>query len=439
MSTPIYDALLKYKNDCHTRCHTPGHSGVSAALPLFAEILPFDATEIAGLDSLYDAKGVISECEENLASLFSVKKSLISAGGCTLAIQAMLALAIKQGEKIAVCRNAHRSVISALALLGAEPKWLFQDSNGLVTPQIVEELFLKENELKAVFITSPDYYGRISDIKKISEVCHRHGVPLLVDNAHGSHLMFFKLNPTDFGADMAACSLHKTLPVLTGGAVLNINNSKFIGNAKQSMALFGSTSPSYLIMSSIDLFTDWAKTAQPQFERVKAKTDSLKLVAASRNILPDFSRVDPIRLTLRVSNIGISGHEAMKCFSDYKVTPEYFDDEYVVLILTPFMCEKDFSAIKKAILNLPEGNSLRRKNIPDFPENETVLLPREAIFSESEDIPLITAENRVASEVICPCPPGIPAVIPGEKISREALEYLLCLGYKKIKVVKQNV
>ena len=246
MKTPIYSQLLKHKLLDYSPFHTPGHKNNFFPKNLFE----LDFTELPDTDALYEAEGIILETEKNLAKLFSAKRSIISSGGCTLAIQTMLRLASQRGKKILFARNIHRSAVNACALLGIIPKWILPKSeNGLFTgrisPQDVEKEFLNDNEISALYVTSPDYYGELTDIKTLSEICRKYNKLLLVDNAHGSHLAFLKENqhPINLGADMSACSLHKTMPVLTGGAVLNIGNSEFAENAKNAMSLFGSTSP----------------------------------------------------------------------------------------------------------------------------------------------------------------------------------------------------
>lgn len=438
-NTPIFDAVSDYAANDFIRCHTPGHSGNGAALGGLSDVAAFDVTEVDGMDSLYHADDIILKSEQNAAKLFGAKRTLISAGGCTLAIQTMIALVSKSGGRIAVSRNAHRSVVSTFALLDIEPVWLYPDGE-VVTAQTVSNILNNNSDICAVFLTSPDYYGRLCDIESISEVCHKHSVPLLVDNAHGSHLGLLKTNlhPIHLGADLTACSAHKTLPVLTGGAFLNINNEEYIEDAKRLMSIFGSTSPSYLIMSSLDLGVDWAmKSGKSSFMELEEKVSELKPTAKEYGFLPDFKNVDPVRLTLHTAKIGLSGTGAAKQLQSFGIVPEYYDDEYVVLILTPFLKSSAFQLIDGAIKNLkPDGTLISKANIPEFFESKAIMSPRQAVFAASEIVPTSLCKGRIAADIVCPCPPGIPAVIPGEEISDRAISYLSSRNIDKIRVVK---
>ena len=261
-----------------------------------------------------------------------------------------------------------------------------------------------------------------------------------MDNAHGSHLGLLKTNlhPIHLGADITACSAHKTLPVLTGGAFLNINNEQYIEDAKRFMSIFGSTSPSYLIMSSLDTAVDWAlENGKQSFTELEKKVSELKTTAKKCGILPDFENVDPVRLTLQPAKIGLSGIGAAKQLKSAGIITEYFDDEYVVLILTPFLNPSDFKIIDSAIKNLKsDGTSITKNNILKFSAAKAVMSPRQAIFSKSEIIPIYMSEGRIAADIVCPCPPGIPAVIPGEEISSAVINYLASRNISEIRVVK---
>jgi len=431
---------MDYSANNYVRCHTPGHSGNAEALRgALSAVTAFDVTEVDGLDSLYHADNIILKCEQNAAKLFEAKRTLISAGGCTLAIQTMIALVYQNGRKIAVSRNAHRSAVSTFALLDIEPVWLYPQGE-VITAQTVEDTLNNISDICAVYLTSPDYYGRLCDIKSISEICHKHAVPLLVDNAHGSHLGLLKTNlhPIHLGADLTACSAHKTLPVLTGGAFLNINNEQYIEDAKRLMSIFGSTSPSYLIMSSLDLCVDWAmNNGKKSFSELEDKVSELKATAKKCGVLPDFENVDPVRLTLLPAKIGLSGIDTAKQLKSRQIVVEYYDDEYVVLILTPFLKPTDFKTIDDAIKALrPVGTAVSKNNIPEFRGAKAVMSPRQAVFSKSEIIPIHMCKGRIAADIICPCPPGIPAVIPGEEISEQAVNYLASRNIDKIRVVK---
>ena len=255
MKTPISDFIKEYENKKAVRLHMPGHKGKKYG---------GDITEIHGADVLYSSKGIIAESQKNAAEMFGSYRTFYSAEGSTLAIKAMLALVTEGKEKrrILAGRNAHKAFIYGCALLDIIPEWIFPDTfydicTCEITPKNVEEALKKCNELPcAVYITSPDYLGVQTDIEGISKVCRAYEVPLLVDNAHGAYTAFLEKSehPLHLGADMCCDSAHKTLPVLTGGAYLHIseNGKKYACGAQNALALFASTSPSYLILSSLD-------------------------------------------------------------------------------------------------------------------------------------------------------------------------------------------
>lgn len=421
MDTPVYSQLIKHKNLDFSPFHTPGHKNNFFTENLFE----LDFTELPDTDALYEADGIILETEKNLAELFSAKRSLISSEGCSLAIQTMLKLASQRGNKILFARNIHRSAVNACALIGITPKWILPKSEnplftGRISPQDVETEFLKDNEISALYVTSPDYYGEISDIKSLSEICHKHNKLLLVDNAHGSHLAFLKENqhPIHLGADMSACSLHKTLPVLTGGAVLNIANSELAENAKNAMSLFGSTSPSYPIMASIDICCQYmSEKGVIEYQQLEERIMQIKKLAKNNGIIQPKGLCDNTRICISTPNI----KNQTEFFHSHKIEPEFCDGKNAVFICTPFNSEKDFQRLEKALSEIHGQN----ENISfTFTLPKTALTPRQAILAESEMIPVKNSVGRISADSACPCPPGIPVVMPGEIIDETIIRLL---------------
>ena len=264
MKTPIFDFVNKYADSDSLRLHMPGHKGKAV---LGVEGL--DITEITGADVLYNAKGIIKESEENAASLFGTKRTLYSAEGSSLAIRAMVYLikmqAFSLGNKplLLAARNAHKAFVTALGLLDVQVEWMLpDDAQSLISCNITAEyLDSRLSDMKekpsAVYVTSPDYLGNILNIAELSQVCKKHGVLLAVDNAHGAYLKFLPddIHPITLGADICCDSAHKTLPVLTGGAYLHISENApklFCQRAEAALSIFASTSPSYLILASLD-------------------------------------------------------------------------------------------------------------------------------------------------------------------------------------------
>ncbi len=443
---PLWQAVHRYAGQGTARFHTPGHSGRAGdALPsAFAGILPCDQTEIPGLDSLYESDGVIREAEDLAAELFGAQATLFSAGGCTLCIQTMLALAARSGEAVAMDRRSHRTAVHACALLDLDPVWLYPGPDGRIAPQTVQELLTRRPDIRAVYLTSPDYYGRLCDIGAIAAVCRLKGIPLLVDNAHGSHLAFLSpsLHPLHLGATMTADSAHKTLPVLTGGAMLQIGTHAYVAHAKSKMALFGSTSPSYPIMASLDLARAWLQeTGAAAFAALAQKSRRLEEVCRRAGIPTVDGLRDPTRLTLYTGAIGVSGLRAASYFRERGCQAEHADDGYAVFILTPFQTDAELDRLAAAVADLPEylhtePSAQIGTGSYTLPAAEGVLSVREALFAVTERLPVMDAVGRIAAQAACPCPPGVPVVVPGEKISSEGAQILFQAGILSIEVVK---
>ena len=427
LAAPLYEALRAHAALGRSSFHTPGHKGNPEALP--ETLYSLDLTELPDTDSLFDAAGPIREAEELAARMFGTARTCLSAGGCTLCIQAMLRLAAPRGGKILCSRVVHRSAVNAMALLGIEPVWAMPDR--------VADALREAPDICAVYVTSPNYYGQLLDIPAISAACRERGVPLLVDNAHGAHLMFTepKLHPLLLGADLTADSPHKTLNVLTGGAWLQVGNPGYADAAKSSMALFGSTSPAYPVMASLDLCREWLEIHADAFAALQRRVAQIRAFAQERGIALPAGQLDPTRITLNTASIGLSGTEAAELFRKNGVEPEYADSAYVVLIATPFSTARDFRRLKKAVGLLPVSRPLSiPEALPPLPPVETGL--REAVLAESETVPLSSAVGRIAAEAACPCPPGVPAVMPGERVTKEAAEFLQGYGFFMLKVLK---
>ena len=308
ISTPVCDFVRAYAASAPVRLHMPGHKGRGI---LGCESL--DITEIRGADDLYHPEGILARSEENASRLFGCR-TVYSAEGSSLAIRAMLYLAYTRSGCKGRClagRNAHKSFLHTAVLLDFPISWLWAGDSYLscpVTAETVEAAILEEKEKPfAVYLTSPDYLGNLAPVGEIASVCHRHGVPLLVDNAHGAYLKFLprSLHPMDLGADLCCDSAHKTLPVLTGGAYLHMGPDWTTEEAKAAMALFGSTSPSWLILQSLD-------GANPAMERLPGDIAALAPhIAALKGALlaHGFALVgaEPLKITVHAAKFGYSG------------------------------------------------------------------------------------------------------------------------------------
>ena len=420
----------------------PGHKGVS-----FLGCEAFDITEIYGADELYAPDGIIKKSEENASSLFGTSKTVYSAGGSSQSINAMLYLACLRADKsqrpfVLAGRNAHKSFIYSLAKLDADVEWLYPEKSDSICSCIVtaegleQKLNSLENKPFAVYITSPDYLGGMSDIPSISEVCKRYDIPLLVDNAHGSYLKFCEedLHPISLGADMCCDSAHKTLPVLTGGGYLHIAKGDKYGfsqNAVNSMAVFGSTSPSYLILQSLDLCNKYIdEKIKKDIEECRVKVAELRCLINSKG----FGTVSAEPLKITVDSRGFDFNFA-KYLRDCGIEFEYADNDFVVFMFSPQNTDDDFEKIKNAFENLHIERN-KAVEVIEIPEAERVMTIRDAIFCESEEINVENASGRICASPTVSCPPAVPIAVSGERISEKHIELFRKYNLNKILIVK---
>ena len=441
-TTPLYDALVAHKKLNRASFHTPGHKNLGNILPL--DLFALDFTELPDTDSLYDANGSIRQAEERAAELFGSKRTLFSAGGCTLCIQTMLKLTVPFGGKVIASRMIHKSAVNTLALLNANVIWIvpqFDKNNGnfkQISAKQVEDALTDSPDVSCVYITSPDYFGNIADIKQISQACKKYQVPLLVDNAHGSHLKFLSndIHPITLGADLVADSVHKTLPVLTGGALLHIANEAFIEPAKAAMSVWGSTSPSYLIMTSIDIATSWLrKNAKMAYLKLESEIALIKRTAQKRGFSVPECSIDPTRLALYSAQLGFTGNEAAEYFREHGLEPELSTCDSVVFIATPMNTREDFDRLLYAIDEFPKKDFIFDRK-PMFELSLAQKSLHEAFFGVAEMVDCPKAIGKISAATVCPCPPGIPILVPGEVVTKSAIQNLSYYGIKTINVLK---
>lgn len=445
-NTPLKRALDEYVRQDYARLHMPGHKG--ASISPFGELMAYDVTEVEGTDSLFEDDGPLKELEEIFTRLYDTKGTVMSAGGSTLCIQAMLRMVAKKEGRILAGRNIHAAAVNAMALLGLEPVWFYPNRKqeerliGEISPDEIRSVLEKEKQegtldsLCAVYVTSPDYFGVMSDIRSIAQIAHEYGLPLLVDNAHGAHLHFLKeeYHPMQLGADLCCDSLHKTMPALTGAALLHTSDAKYCPQMKGAMTVFGSTSPNYLIMLSMDstaafLMQDGAERIQQTVTRC----EELRQKAREKGfVLPQ--HCDPMRLTLPLAGTGWDAQSFCKLLRKHKIMEEYLSDSGCVLLFSPFNREEDFKRTEALL----DEVLIQNQPFTAFPivPSEKVMSLREAFLSPKESVPVEKAEGRIAAQVKITCPPGIPLVMPGERLHKEIIKILKNSGIFVIDVVK---
>lgn len=420
----------------------PGHKG--------AGILGFegmDLTEIYGADELFAAEGIIKESEQNASSLFGCP-TYYSTQGSTLCIQTMCTILCQDAKskgkkpKILAGRNAHRSFIHVAALLDFDIEWLYGNSDYLSCKIHAEDLekAIIESHPTAVYLTNPDYLGNLLDIKSLASVCKKHNVLLAIDNAHGAYLRFLEpsLHPIDLGADLCCDSAHKTLPVLTGGAYLHLSeslNQVWKNDVKHFMEYFSSTSPSYLIMASLDatnevLDTTFKKSLSECIQRV----DGLKntLVQHGYTILSG----EPMKITISTKEFGYTGNEIANLLMECDIYPEFYDSDYIVLMPSPYNTKDDLKRLETCLCGIERKPILINKP-PKLEQSKKAMNVRQALFSSSITLDVSKSLGQVCSSVTVSCPPAILPVIPGEVISESSIEVMKYYGIETVRVVKE--
>ncbi len=446
MSTPICDFVLRYTQYEPVRFHMPGHKGV----PMLG-FEPYDITEIDGADELFTASGIIAESEAQAGALFGAH-TFYSTGGSTLCIQTMLHLAARyavskgQAPCILAGRNAHKAFINAAALLDIDICWLYPENNDsyiscpITAQQVKSSLQNGGKKPVAVYLTSPDYLGNMLDIQAIAEVCHQAGVLLLVDNAHGAYLAFLKENihPLALGASMCADSAHKTLPVLTGGAYLHIAKKaeRFCERAQSALAMYASTSPSYLVLQSLDACNKYLSESDGRrrefvVEYVKSARATLK----KKHIVTEGD--EPLKIVINAPASGYDGKELAEFFRNAGIEPEFSDSDYTVLMASECNSDRELEILSAAFAALKARAPIIRKMIRSH-RCEVGMRIREAVFSPSEMVDAKNAEGRICALPTVSCPPAVPIAVSGEKIDRECVSAFAYYGITQIDVVKNR-
>ena len=442
-AAPVCDFAEAYAARGPLRLHIPGHKGRGPAEAL-------DITEIQGAPALYPASGILRRSEDAAAELFGAERTVYSAEGSSLCVRAMLFLARLRAEEkglpplILAGRNAHRSFLSAAALLDLRVEWLWGDSPLTCRPsarEVSAALDRMEAPPAAVWLTSPDYPGFTADIAGISGVCRSRDVPLLVDNAHGAYLRFLPedRHPLSLGADMTCDSAHKTLPVLTGGAYLHIRPGApavFAGQAERGMALFASTSPSWLILQSLDrcnaaLAEEYPARLAAFLPEVRACADRL------RNMGYALTGDEPLKITVAPKAYGYTGDQLHDMLRARNIECEFSDPDILVMMLSPETGREGLSRLEEAMRAVPRRTPVRTAP-PRIPRPEAAMTPRQALLAPAEILPAENCAGRILADPGVSCPPAVPILVSGERIAREALPLLAYYGLDRLSCVRRE-
>lgn len=446
MNTPVSDFIEKYNTDSAVRLHVPGHKGKAMGLSEERDI-----TEIEGADVLYHETGILGESQKNASQLFGAEKTLYSAEGSSLSIRAMTALIKMYAESrnrkcvILAARNAHKVFMTVTALLGIRVKWLYPENEAVISAGITPEAlrcFLKNAEEipTALYVTSPDYLGNISDIKALSEICREYDILLTVDNAHGAYLHFLEedIHPITLGAHMCTDSAHKTLPVLTGGGYLHISKKApdiIKESAEKMMALFASTSPSYLILASLDRANRYiSDSIREDLRGLLVKLVALrgKLSCKGYKLYGD----EKLKITIDTKKYGYKGTEISDILRKNGIECEFSDPDFVVLMFTPFISEKELLHTENVLLSIPKKEPVNEE-IPFAVKCERVFSVNDALFMPSERVKTEEAKGRILASPSVTCPPAVPIAVCGERLSEEAVRSFMYYGIEEIDVLKE--
>jgi arginine decarboxylase len=473
--TPLLTALNQSVQRKHTPFYAPGHKqgqGVSQNLQdlMGKQVFQADLPELPELDNLFAPTGAIAAAQELAAQTFGASKTWFLINGSTSGIMAAILATCGMGEKIILPRNIHQSAIAGLILAGGIPIFVnpeYDPREGLaynVTPEAVKQALKQHPDTKVVMMLHPTYQGVCSDLKAIADLVHSYQIPLLVDEAHGAHFAFHTDLPPSalsLGADLTVQSTHKTLSAMTQSSMLHLQGDRVCRQRiSKALQLVQSTSPSYLLLASLDAARQQMATAGHELmsQAIALATEASHKIAEiphlsvlNPQVQPGFRYLDPTRLTINVSQLGITGFAADEILHEQLgVTCELPLLQHLTFIISLGNTESDIQQLIEACLALsPSGSTVcsSRGTRPtqlshsqpsaishqtsvlnhypfDLSLNSAPVSPRQAYFMSTETVPLEQAGDRLCGELICPYPPGIPLLMPGEVITMAAVAYL---------------
>ena len=465
---PIFDSLVRYAQRRIGSLHTPGSTG--AAMPaellsLFTELgLACDLPSMDATDSVFQSRGCIAEAQALCAQLYDVAQSFFLVNGSTIGVQAMLLATLRPGDKVLLSRYFHISAFSALVLSGAVPVYLrpmWSDAAGPIPPaaEDVAAALSEHPDIRAVFLTHPTYYGIGRPLAPIATLCRSRRIPLLVDEAHGAHLPFMPAgqlgSAVAAGADVVVQSVHKTVGSLVGTAQLHRCHGSLVdgGRLQGALNLLQSSRPSYLLLASLDLSRRWlAQQGSADFARAVHRANDLRTeldsIAALHVLDPGRYRelkgcqADPLRLTIDVAGLGLTGWEVQLILSQrFQLEDEFCDHRNVCFVLGEPDRPESYKRLVAAFSALAQTATPCQPIAPvvaTLSPPTVALTPREAASRATSRSALQAAVGRICGEKITVFPPGIPLICPGETMTQEVASMCDQLAFRNFTVLAED-
>ena len=457
MNDCLINGIKKVDDENLISFHMPGHKNNKEFFNKYLnaiDLIDMDLTEIPGTDNLHEPENIIKQSQIKLSKCYKSLKSYFLVNGSTSGILSMIFAVTKRNDKILINRNAHKSAMNAIILNDLDPIYIIpkiDKENGLILGidnEELEEILIKEKDIKVVFLTYPTYEGFCFDIEKTIKIVKKYNKLLVIDEAHGSHFIMndeFPMSSIDFGADVVVQSAHKNLPAFTQGAYLHVNNNELVGNVEKYLKIFQSSSPSYLIMSSLDASVDFIlkegkeksdiliKNIKSFYEKMKKSNYKLLNMGILDNrTVYDY---DISKIVISPLNIGITGQELEKILrNEYKIQIEYSTYNFCLFIATVFNNKSDFNKLFYSLLDIEKKYKKEKLISKEGLILKKIITKIRIGEIDKYDFELINLEkslNRISYESVVPYPPGIPLINPGEVITKEAL--------LKIKEIRNNI
>lgn len=450
----LFDKLKDYGKSGVYPFHMPGHKRQSINGDLPYEI---DLTEIDGFDNLHNPHGCIKAVEDKAQLLYNAKRAYMLVNGATCGIMSAIGALTSRGDKVLIARNCHISVYRAVKLFGLKPEYIlpeYAEENGVklpvfgsIFPELIEDILTQNSDISLVVLTSPTYEGVVSDIKSISEICKKHGARLFVDEAHGAHFPFNRAFPesaVDCGADISVVSLHKTLPSLTQTALLLTNDTDYDSTLREQLAIFQTSSPSYVLMSSVDSCLDYISENSSEFESyIKRLSEFEKSAKALNNLKLLFREDNNVyaydRGKLVISTIGtsISGTQLAETLrNDYKIETEMSAEDYIIAMTS--VCDTDegferlISALKTIDSKIKKAENTKEYIKPLLPQKS--IEPFECTDKSGKVLDITDCNGKISLEDVFAYPPGIPLIVSGEIVTDDIINQVKTLADNNISV-----